>query len=97
MVASLDVDTRVINLVHRCKCQFHVPPSLPPKKEPPISIEYDVGWAPELIWILRKRENIIPVPGIEPQILSYAARSLISISTVLLRLLIFICLQTTKI
>jgi hypothetical protein len=32
--------------------QLHVPAALPPGKKPPVAMEEEGGWAPELVWML---------------------------------------------
>jgi hypothetical protein len=46
----------------------------PEGKEPPPSIVYEAGWGPEPVWMLWKRENLVPLTGIETQLLSRPAR-----------------------
>jgi hypothetical protein len=41
--------------------------TLPQGKGPLIPVRYDAWWAPELVWILWRRENLLPVVGFEPQ------------------------------
>jgi hypothetical protein len=37
--------------------QLHAPAVLPTRKEPPVSIENEAGWAPEPVWTTWRREN----------------------------------------
>ena len=37
--------------------QLYAPATLPQEKEPLISIEYEAGWDPELVWMHCKREK----------------------------------------
>jgi hypothetical protein len=37
--------------------QLHAPVALPPRKEPLVPIEYEVGWSPEPVWTIWRREN----------------------------------------
>jgi hypothetical protein len=36
--------------------QLHAPVAFPPGKYPPLPTEYEVWWAPELLWTLWSRE-----------------------------------------
>jgi len=38
--------------------QVHASDALPPGKEPPVAIEWEVGWAPEPVWTRWRREKI---------------------------------------
>jgi hypothetical protein len=40
-------------------CQWNNPP-LPPGKEHPVPTGYEFGWAPEPVWILLRREKLLP-------------------------------------
>ena len=48
--------------------QLHVPAALSEGKQPPVSIEYKVGWAPEPVCTFWDQENYLPLPGFEPRI-----------------------------
>jgi hypothetical protein len=37
--------------------QVYAPAALPPKKEPPVPIGWEVGWAPEPVWTTWRRED----------------------------------------
>jgi hypothetical protein len=37
--------------------QLHAPAALPPEKEPPVPIRYEVGWVPEPVWTMWRRKN----------------------------------------
>jgi hypothetical protein len=47
--------------------QLHALTALLLGKEPPMPIEYEVGWAPELARILRRREKYLALLGIKLQ------------------------------
>jgi hypothetical protein len=36
---------------------LHAQATLPPEKEPPLPIGYEVGWTPEPVWTTWRREN----------------------------------------
>jgi hypothetical protein len=38
--------------------QLHVPAALPQGKKPPVPIGLVAGWAPELVWMLWRREKL---------------------------------------
>jgi hypothetical protein len=40
--------------------QLHAPDAVLPKKEPPVTIGQGVGWTPEPIWTVWRRENSLP-------------------------------------
>jgi hypothetical protein len=40
--------------------QLHALATLPPGKEPPVLILYEVGWAPEPVWTIWRSENSWP-------------------------------------
>jgi hypothetical protein len=46
--------------------QLHAPAALPPGKEPPVPIWYEVGWAPEPGWTLWRREESCPYQESNP-------------------------------
>jgi len=47
---------------HRGDQKLHAPAALLPRKEPLVLNEWEVGWAPELIWTFwRWKENSFPV------------------------------------
>jgi len=37
--------------------------ALPPGKNPPVPIEQDAGWAPEPVWMLSEKINVLPMPS----------------------------------
>jgi len=37
----------------------------------PVPMEYDAGWAPELMWRLWRRKSFLPLPEFEPRISSH--------------------------
>jgi hypothetical protein len=43
--------------------QLHAPAALPPGKEPPVSIEYEDGWASEPVWTLRRKYKSLSLAG----------------------------------
>jgi hypothetical protein len=45
--------------------QLHAPAALSPGKELPVPTGYEVRWAPEPVWMLWRRENLLPLPRIE--------------------------------
>jgi hypothetical protein len=47
--------------------QLHAPAALFPRKESLMLIEQKAGWAPEPVWKLKIRENVLPLPGKEPR------------------------------
>jgi hypothetical protein len=40
--------------------QLHKTTALPPRESPPVPVEYDVGWVPESVWTVWKREKSCP-------------------------------------
>jgi hypothetical protein len=51
-----------------------------PGERASVPSEYEVGWNPEPVWTLWRRENtLLPPPGIEPRFLSCPAPILITI------------------
>jgi hypothetical protein len=40
--------------------QLHALAALPPRKEPPVPILYEVGWTPEPVWTTLRREYSLP-------------------------------------
>jgi len=46
--------------------QIHASAGLPPRKERPVPIEQETGWAPEPVWTFRIREISLHRPSIEP-------------------------------
>jgi hypothetical protein len=40
--------------------QLHAPAALPPGKEPPVPIEYEIGWTREPVWTTWRIENSWP-------------------------------------
>jgi hypothetical protein len=40
--------------------QLHVPTALPPGKGAPVPIGQEVGWTPETVWTISRRENSWP-------------------------------------
>jgi len=47
-----------------------------PRKEPPIPIASEVGWAPELLWTFWKRDKSLIPASTEPRIIQPTAHSL---------------------
>jgi hypothetical protein len=43
--------------------------ALLPGKEPPVSIEQEAGWAPELVLMTWRRENFLTLQGLKLQLL----------------------------
>jgi hypothetical protein len=41
-------------------CQLHAPVALPLRKEPPVPIEQEAGWAPEAVWTTWRGEKSYP-------------------------------------
>jgi hypothetical protein len=41
--------------------QLHAPAALPPEKESPVPIEKDNEWAPEPVWMTRKKKILGPI------------------------------------
>jgi hypothetical protein len=70
--------TFLTSQLERYDYQLHAPAGLSLEKQPP-------GWVPQPIWILCRREESWPLPGIEPLLHDRSARSLVSIPTELLR------------
>jgi len=50
-------------------------------KHVPVPIGQTTGWTPELLSKLRRRDRILSVLGIEPELLSHPARNLLSAQT----------------
>jgi hypothetical protein len=50
--------------------------ALQPGKYHPVSIEYEVGWAPELVWMPCRRENLFHLSEMEPWVFCPPACSL---------------------
>jgi hypothetical protein len=46
--------------------QLHAPASFPSRKEPVVFIGYEAGWASEIVWTPRRRENLFTLTGVEP-------------------------------
>jgi hypothetical protein len=46
--------------------QLHALASLSLGKKVSVPIGWEVGWTPQLVWMLRKREKFLSLPGIEP-------------------------------
>jgi hypothetical protein len=38
--------------------QLHVPAALPPRKEPPVIMGWETGWALKPVWTLWRRKNL---------------------------------------
>jgi hypothetical protein len=55
--------------------QLHARAALPPGKEPPVSIGYEVGWTPEPVWTTWRRENSWPYRNSELRPLGRPTRS----------------------
>jgi hypothetical protein len=53
----------------------------PEENTPGLPIQLEAGWIPEKVWMLWRRENLLCLPGIEPQFLSCSGRSLVDIMT----------------
>jgi hypothetical protein len=47
--------------------QLHSLVTLPPRKEVLVSIGEESGGAPDLVWALQRRENVLPLQGIQSQ------------------------------
>jgi len=48
----------ILNTSNRQIFQFHVPTTVLPGKNPPVSIEKEADWAWEQVWTFRKRESL---------------------------------------
>jgi hypothetical protein len=60
--------------------------ALSPRIEPPVPIGYEAGWNPKLVWTMWRRNNLFPLPEIEPRFLGFLPCSLIAIPIQLSRL-----------
>jgi hypothetical protein len=49
------------------------PQPLNPQERSPLPIEQEAGWAPELVWMIWRVENILSLPGFKPQIIRSVA------------------------
>jgi hypothetical protein len=47
--------------------ELHAPAALYPWKEPSVPMGEKAGWATDTVCALWKKENLMPVPGIEPR------------------------------
>jgi hypothetical protein len=66
--------------------QLHAPASLSCRKEASEPIEWEPGWVPEKVWTLRKREEPLPLAGIELRLPGRPVRGLVTILNELPRL-----------
>jgi hypothetical protein len=55
--------------------QLHAPASLPPRKESPVPIWQEVGWAPGPVWTTWRKVKILPLLGLELRPLCRSASS----------------------
>jgi hypothetical protein len=55
--------------------QLHVPAALPSGRESPITIVWEAGWSPELVWMLWRRENLSSYR--EPRFIGHLIRGLV--------------------
>jgi hypothetical protein len=45
--------------------QPHASATLPPGKEPPVSIDYEAEWVPEPVSATRRGKKFLPLPGLK--------------------------------
>jgi hypothetical protein len=62
-------------------CQFHAPATLPAVEKPPLPVLYEAGWTLVSLWMLWRKENLQPLPGIEPRLRGRTARRQVAIPT----------------
>jgi hypothetical protein len=68
-------------VLNRVNGQIHGPFALPHGKKPPISIEYESGWAPAMVAPVGKEINLFPLSGIEPRFVVCVGRTVVIITT----------------
>jgi hypothetical protein len=63
--------------------EFHTLAACPLGKEPLLCTKQEVGWATELIWMLRRREKNLALPGIEPRLSSKEPTTMVELKVLL--------------
>jgi len=52
--------------------QLHILAALPLGKNP-VPIEWESRWVPDLVWTFSRKENLLPLVGLEPRTVQLAA------------------------